>query len=692
MARPIWKRLSYKFTLSVSVVALALLAAGAALLIGHERRAAEESLHEVGANLALVLARSAVDPLLYKDRLKLDALVEDAKQTRGLLFSLITDPNGEALTSAMGSLNAADPAVKAVVARGEGQGPVALVRALRDQVDFLEVRQPVLLEKDVLGTVAVGLSRDAIRRQVRRTAWLMSAAALVLVVALMLLITAMFHVLVVRPLSLAGALAGRIADGDLTGELRVRADDEVGLLAGALNDMGARLRGTFAVIQGAIAATSGAAAEVKAGSDAILRGSGLQSDAVTSAASLTRQMSDSMNAVAVGAADLHGHSEHMASAVLEMVASAEEVDRQSDAMMGTVMESSSIVTEMSATVRQIAGSVDTLSARADEVVSSVTEMNTSIKRVEELAKESSSLSASVAREAEERGLQAVDRTRAGMERIQSTVGRSGEAVRTLGAEAEKIGGVLTVIQEVTDQTGLLALNAAILAAQAGDAGRGFGVVAAEIRQLADRTASSTKEIGAIIESVQQVVRLAVGTMAEGLKSVEEGGRLAAESDTALRSIIEKAGRSTEMSRKIDLVSREQAKGMAQIASAVEQISEMIRQIAAGTNQHRKVSEMILAVTERVRDSSQMVKRAMSEQATGGKSIGRSVEEVRDRAAGIQRATGEQLQGGARLVRDIEQIHEVLLQNAALVRVQDESVQKLHAQALALQAEMEKFRI
>lgn len=692
MTRSIWKRLSFKFNLIVCMVALGLLSTGATLIIGRERRLAEESLHQVGDNLALFLGRSAVDPLLYKDRLKLDALVEDAKQTKGILFAFITDLKGVPVTSVIGSLNTADPVVKAVAAGGEGKELPALVQLIRKRVDILEVKQPVLLEKDELGTIVLGLSREENNLQMHRTVKFMILSALVLVIVLMLLITAMFHILVVRPLSQAGVLAGRIAEGDLTGQLPVRAYDEVGLLTRALNDMGARLRGTFGVIQHSITATSGVADDVKSGSEAILKGSSLQSEAATSAASMTREMSASMNTVAEGAKDLNEHSERMASAVLEMIASAEEVDKQSDGMMDTVMESSSIVTEMSATVRQIAGNVDILSGKTDEVVSAVTEMNASIKKVEGLARESSSLSELVAREAKEKGLQAVDRTRAGMEKIQSTVGRSGEAVHTLGSEAQKIGSVLTVIRDVTDQTGLLALNASILAAQAGEAGRGFAVVATEIRELADRTAGSTKEIAAIIASVQKVVGQAVATMADGLQSVEDGGRLAAESDAALRSIIEKAGRSMEMSRKIDLVSQEQTKGMGQIADAVEKISDMIRQIAVATNQHKHVSEMIMTVSERVRDSSKMVKRAMSEQSAGGKSIGQSVEEVRERAQRIQQATSEQLLGGEHLVRDIEKIHAILQQNYALVQSQNESVLKLHAQAMELQTEMKKFRI
>lgn len=692
MTKSIWKRLSFKFNLIVCLVVLGLLGAGATLLIGRERQSAEENLHQVGDNLARLLARSAVDPLLYKDRLKLDALVEDAKQTKSLLFAFISDTKGAPLTSVMGSLNNADPLVKAVAAGGSGKELPALVQLIRERVDLLEVKHPVLLEKDELGTIVLGLSREERNRKMRRTVQFMVLAALVLVSVLMFLITAMFHILVARPLSQAGVLAGQIAEGDLTVQLPVRAEDEVGLLVGALNDMGARLRGTFGVFQRSIAASSSVADDVKTGSEAILKGSALQSEASISAASMTRQMGASMSTVAAGAKDLNEHSERMASAVLEMIASAEEVDKQSDGMMETVMESSSIVTEMSATVRQIAGNVDILSGKTDEVVSAVTEMNASIKKVEGLARESSSLSELVASEAKEKGLQAVDRTRAGMEKIQSTVGRSGEAVHTLGSEAQKIGSVLTVIRDVTDQTGLLALNASILAAQAGEAGRGFAVVATEIRELADRTAGSTKEISTIIASVQKVVGQAVATMADGLKSVEEGGRLAEESDAALRSIIEKAGRSMEMSRKIDLVSQEQTKGMEQIAAAVEKISDMIRQIAVATNQHKHVSEMILAVSDRVRESSKMVKRAMSEQSAGGKSIGQSVEEVRDRAQRIQRATSEQLQGGERLVLDIEQIHDVLQQNFTLVKSQDESVRKLHTQALELQAEMEKFRI
>src|SRR5512135_2271980 len=137
-------------------------------------------------------------------------------------------------------------------------------------------------------------------------------------------------------------------------------------------------------------------------------------------------------------------------------------------------------------------------------------------------------------------MRSIEKTIDGMNRMETTARRTADVVNRLGERAESIGSILTVIEDITDQTSLLALNASILAAQAGEHGKGFAVVASEVRELANRTASSTKEIAELIGSVQEGSREAVGAMREGATFVEEGVRLALDTRGALRKILERA--------------------------------------------------------------------------------------------------------------------------------------------------------
>jgi methyl-accepting chemotaxis protein len=155
-----------------------------------------------------------------------------------------------------------------------------------------------------------------------------------------------------------------------------------------------------------------------------------------------------------------------------------------------------------------------------------------------------------------------------MNRIEATARRTADVINRLGERAENVGSILTVIEDITDQTGLLALNAAILAAQAGEHGKGFAVVAAEIRGLASRTAASTQEIGKLITAVQEESREAVGVVREEVAMVAEGARLARDAGDALNKILKRADLSRDMSRGINKAATEQARGIRQVSEAV----------------------------------------------------------------------------------------------------------------------------
>jgi twitching motility protein PilJ len=155
-----------------------------------------------------------------------------------------------------------------------------------------------------------------------------------------------------------------------------------------------------------------------------------------------------------------------------------------------------------------------------------------------------------------------------------------DRVLSLGGRAQKIGQILELINDMSRQTNLLALNAAIEAAGAGDAGRRFGVVADEIRKLAERAATSTKAIASLIRAVQQETREVVVAMEEGTREVEAGFRLTALAEVNLKEIASVSQTSSELAREISLATQQQARGSEGVAAAMQSIAK----VAVGTEQ------------------------------------------------------------------------------------------------------------
>ncbi|HEY8367690.1 MAG TPA: methyl-accepting chemotaxis protein, partial [Thermodesulfobacteriota bacterium] len=376
----------------------------------------------------------------------------------------------------------------------------------------------------------------------------------------------------------------------------------------------------------------------------------------------------------------------------EMSAAIAQVADGTNVLSTSVDDTASALLQMSASIKQLVGHGDGLVARAREVTTSIAGMQESIAAVGARAKESAALTERASRDAAEIGRAAVERTVAGMERIREAVDRTSVAIDKLSGRAEQIGRILTVIEEVTDQTSLLALNAAILAAQAGDNGRGFAVVADEIQSLAERTASSTKEIGELVANVQAESRDAVASIREGTASVDEGIRLSSGARDALAQILESARRSSEMSREIERSTQAQIEATNQAARLVDDMNVMVDRIRTIIHEHEKGIAHITEAAERIRSITQQVSVSTEEQARGSKQISRTVEQVTARIQDIARAMQAQRQGNESVLSAIAEIQSVARQSGELVDEMARAVEGLIGQAAGLEAEVNRFRI
>lgn len=195
-----------------------------------------------------------------------------------------------------------------------------------------------------------------------------------------------------------------------------------------------------------------------------------------------------------------------------------------------------------------------------------------------------------------KGGDVVKQTVSGMNRVAEVVHSAALTVRELGKNSDQIGEIIKVIDDIADQTNLLALNAAIEAARAGEQGRGFAVVADEVRKLAERTTKATKEIASMIKQIQSDTGNAVHSIESGTKEVEAGKESANKAIEALTEIIESTDKTIDVVNQVAAASEEQSAAAEEIRHSIDGISNVTMQSAAGIQQIAGTAEDLRNLT------------------------------------------------------------------------------------------------
>lgn len=486
-------------------------------------------------------------------------------------------------------------------------------------------------------------------------------------------------------------VAGELAAGRFDSDPHVFSDDEIGKLARSFGVTHANLRGLI----GSVGKSGGVISEgvrlISAGTETLVTGAREQSGSVEASDGALVEVRGAAQSVQQAVDKVAELTDDSAARATELKASSEEVARRMDDLFSSVEKSSSGTTEIDAAAREMSDRTATLSGIAADVLSFVAEMDATTAQIHHTASDTASLSQQV-RENADAGRLAVRETMDGIRDAQSSTRRTADAFDALQKSLTEIDQILVFIDEVTNRTNLLSFNAAIIAAQAGQNDFGFSVIADEVRQLADRTRSATKEISTIIRGVQPVAKQAVGALSEGVERVDHTVALAQNAAAALETILGSADQSLDMAQSISSALEEQSRATRHLHDVTARMSDNIREIDRGTRGQAEATRLLSREAERVRDIALQVKNASREQLAAAGGINDAMNEI---AGGIELIHG-------RMERQIAQTDHVAGASKVtltIARKNDEIANQFSSALLSLvesgrafDAEVARFRV
>jgi len=532
---------------------------------------------EKGSAIATSLASSATDLIANRDASTVQTRADEFARITGVAYVIVYDPQGTFVAHTFGPVVPKGLVEKNVVP-GHATRPQVQQVAYADprtggERDVVDIGMPVRGGK--LGTVRVGMDKAVV------SATALQAGNFLLLVfggiaAAALLAGVIFAQRITRPVNALMAGAERVGRGDLSQLVPVTSRDEIGQMTLTFNESIVRLR---------------ALVQTEADRDEERRKrEDLQQNII--------KFLDT--AVEIGKGDLTRRGEVTWDVLGNVVDAINLMVEEIATVVGDVREAALRVTAGSQDTIKLTGELSVASQAqtrdAASVTHSMSDVMTSVRQVAASADQSAQAAHQVL-QAASKGEEAVRNSLASMQQIRSEVQTISKKIKSLGDRSLEISDIVNTIQDIAAQTHLLALNASIEAAGAGEAGLRFSVVADEVRKLAERATQATRDIGTLIKGVQVETQEAVVAMESGTREVETGYEVSLRAEEALQEIGKISQSSSELAAEISRASQQQVRGAEAMAGAVEAIAGAAVKTEQGVQQSRTNVEQLSRLAE-----------------------------------------------------------------------------------------------
>lgn len=487
-------------------------------------------------------------------------------------------------------------------------------------------------------------------------------------------------------------LAKKISEGDLT-EFKVSFEvkGELGELFSAFKNMSLQLASVIRRIRDAFNKVETDTRSVRQQLLKTMENTEKQTQATSLVINNITQIEKSIKEVAAHMEDLAGLAEEVSSSVLEMIASIEEIAKSADGLTESVNASASTLAQNTTAVKEIDASADQIHRFVEDTSTAMIEMESSIRQIEQNSLSMRQAVESASHEAQS-GVEVVGHSASTISELQGSFLSVKEAMKSLGKRSEEIGNILSVIDDVMEQTHLLALNAAIIAAQAGEQGKAFSVVAGEIRSLAEKTSVSTREIATLIDSVQQEVNRAIDLVNSQSSLVEETVKSSEATASSFKRIYSSLTPAVMMTQEINRAIQEQSKGTQSILKSVEQLRNLAFQLTRATKEQSLGSEQILKEVNRIRNLAEEVKRATKEQSIGSSLIRKAMDKLTSATSSVLKLTKEQKIAAEAVEESIKTFRKISEENSMLIKEASEKVEVLTKRAEEAGREVGHFKV
>jgi methyl-accepting chemotaxis protein len=537
----------------------------------------QETLRDESINKTLILADGlsvkAAEPVQVEDLNALQFIQGEAISQPDVAYCFIRDGRGRVISSSFEG-NAVPDILKTinVMQPGEPFRTEAATITIRDNItEVIDIASPIA--GGTLGTVHVGLNMSQIKHNIRNLLLkiMYVGAGFLTFLSVLTMWAAARTIAPVKDLMRVAEALGR---GDLSKKANVKRGDELGQLGDTFNQTIDRLQGLI---------------QTESDRD-----------------KMQHQVMDLLSVVSTAAeGDLTIKAEVTADALGSV---ADAFNLMINGLTNLVTQASNVASEIQRSTSEILHSSERMrlgaEQQADQIRTASDAVNTMSHTTQRMAEnaEAATQTSLKATQAAVKGGASVAETIKGMQRIRAAVQTTGKKIKGLGERSLEIGAIIEVINEIATQTNLLALNAAIEAARAGEQGKGFAVVADEVRKLAERSARATKDITGLIKGIQVETSEAVTVMEEGTREVEEGTKLADQAGAALREIEQIVKQTATLVTDITKSAGDQVKVTESVVGSMDSILKQTQETSHGVQDTVSTIGKLAELSRRLTDA------------------------------------------------------------------------------------------